>query len=566
MPRWFIQGPIPQANETELLVYQALNQLDDSWSVRWTYQYLDDNVPREGDFLVLGPDGRLLVLEVKKRGRLYGQNGRPDGRAQEGDEEQVQAQKAGVLRAMKQELRKDPRRIKYRNAKVCGALFSSVGRGYTLACDRFPIAEIRGVETLKCLPEYWDKITAGWVEELDVPKVRNLFHAVYGDSSVEAEARFLESTDRMILDRMSADMAILDGLRKNRQMLVCGGAGSGKTWMAERLAVEWAKEGKKVLFLCYNKALGNDLAEDVGKMSIPASGGVTVHTWESLADWLAEKLPKNRKKLIKPAEERDNTYYEQTLPELMLDAATSAKVKPLFDALVVDEAQDHDSGWWPLYLLLLHGGGKALVGLFYDQAQRPSFRSKDAGFDVDEVASHFSQPAHFTLHTTRRYTRPIFDYLLGLESKQTESLVAGLHDAEDLLAGPNVLHIADIASIEDGRVRLAEILSGWLKKGLIESSDVLVLTKHDPFSSKRRWFTPGEKIAGATIVPAHEKGSRAAGKLRVTSFHKSKGLDAKAVILLDTQPWDQLRPGDREGYWIAASRARQLLAVLMMRT
>lgn len=68
MPRWFIQGPIPQANETELLVYRALNQLDDSWSVRWTYQYLDDHVPREGDFLVLGPDGRLLVLEVKKRG------------------------------------------------------------------------------------------------------------------------------------------------------------------------------------------------------------------------------------------------------------------------------------------------------------------------------------------------------------------------------------------------------------------------------------------------------------------------------------------------------------------
>ena len=92
-----------------------------------------------------------------------------------------------------------------------------------------------------------------------------------------------------------------------------------------------------------------------------------------------------------------------------------------------------------------------------------------------------------------------------------------------------------------------------------------MLTRHDPFSARRRWLIPGERIAGATITPAHETGARAPGKLRVTSFHKSKGLDAKAVIMLDTLPWADLRPGDREGYWIAASRARQLLSVLTMR-
>lgn len=565
MPRWFIQGAIQDANETELLVYRALNQLDDSWSVRWTYQYLDDRVAREGDFLILGPDGRLLVLEVKKRGRLYARRGVSDGVSAGGDEEQVQAQKAGVIRALKQELKRDPSKSKYKMPKVCAALFSSMGTGYTLSSDQFPIGEIRGVETLKRLPDYWEKMTAGWDEELDMTRVHNLFHAVYGDSSVEAEAKFLQSTDRLILDRITADMAVLEGLRKNRQILVCGGAGSGKTWMAERLAGEWAKEGKKVLFLCYNKALGNDLAEDVARTPGLDGGGITVHTWESLSDWLVEKLPKEQRKRIKSAEERDNAYYEDTLPELMLDAVTSTKVKPRFDALVVDEAQDHNTNWWPLYLLLLHERGKSPVGLFYDQAQRPSFRAKSGSFDVDEVAAYFSQPAHFTLCAARRYTQPIFDYLRGLESSQTRNLVAGLYERSDLLAGPEVVHIPEVAGIEDGRVHAAEVLVEWLKKGLLDASDVLVLTRHDPFSARRRWFTQGERFAGALITPADEKGSRAAGKLRVTSFHKSKGLDAKAVILLDTLPWAELRSGDREGYWIAASRARQLLAVLAMR-
>jgi len=563
MPRWFIQGFIHEANETELLVYQALKHLDDSWSVRWTYHYQQNGQPREGDFLILGPDGNLLVLEVKKRGRLYAQRGTADGKAVGGDDEQVQAQKAGVLRALLGEEKRFPQN--YQCPRVSPALFTSVGTGWTAPSNSFPIGEIRGVATLRRLPDFWNEMVDTWRREPDLDQVRDLFHAVYGDSSVEAEAKFLQSTDRLILDRITADMQLLEGLQKNQQILVCGGAGTGKTWMAERLAEEWAKEGKKVLMLCYNKALGNDLAEDFLKTPGLPGGSITVHTWESLADWLVGKLPKPQQGQIKPPDQRDNTYYEVTLPELMLDAVTSAKVKPRFDALVVDEAQDHNTAWWPLYLLLLQQGGKSRIGLFYDPAQRPSFRAKSGSFDVDEVASFFSQPAHFTLGTTRRYTREIFDYLVGLKSTQTQSLVDGLHDASNLLAGPEVVEIAEIASIEDGRVRAADVLSGWIKKGLLEPSEVLLLTRHDPFSSRRRWFTHGEAFAGGKIVPAHDKGSRDPGKLRVTSFHKSKGLDAKAVVMLDTLPWDALRPGDREGYWIAASRARQLLAVLTMR-
>ena len=43
-----------------------LKELDDRWTILWGYFYRDEHGnDREGDFLVLGPAGGLLVLEVK---------------------------------------------------------------------------------------------------------------------------------------------------------------------------------------------------------------------------------------------------------------------------------------------------------------------------------------------------------------------------------------------------------------------------------------------------------------------------------------------------------------------
>jgi hypothetical protein len=50
----------------EIQVAELLAALPDDWTVRWGFFYNDNaGTRREGDFLVLGPDGGLLVLEVK---------------------------------------------------------------------------------------------------------------------------------------------------------------------------------------------------------------------------------------------------------------------------------------------------------------------------------------------------------------------------------------------------------------------------------------------------------------------------------------------------------------------
>jgi hypothetical protein len=63
MARWIYQRPIECCDQTELTVAKRLALLSDGWVIRWGFYYDSD---REGDFLILGPTGGVLVLEVKR--------------------------------------------------------------------------------------------------------------------------------------------------------------------------------------------------------------------------------------------------------------------------------------------------------------------------------------------------------------------------------------------------------------------------------------------------------------------------------------------------------------------
>src|SRR6202051_1860887 len=77
MARWIYQRPIECCDPTELIVAKRLALLSDGWVIRWGFYYDSD---REGDFLILGPTGGVLVLEVKGGElRKLATNGRWEG-------------------------------------------------------------------------------------------------------------------------------------------------------------------------------------------------------------------------------------------------------------------------------------------------------------------------------------------------------------------------------------------------------------------------------------------------------------------------------------------------------
>ncbi len=565
MARWYIaRSPetLDEDNEGELIAYQALKSLDDTWTIRWCYDYLDGKVEKEGDFLILGPDGRLLVLEVKSQARIFTPTGQRDGEAESRAEDQVQAQKSCVLKALSELF--EHGRGDFDKPWTVAAIFSAKEHGYQPKTHAHPFSLIGGPDQLRKLPQYWEEITFGGYPAHRPEAALNLFHAVYGNASPEAEARFISETDRLLIEKASADFSLLEALSENSQLLVRGGPGSGKSWMAERHARMLASQGMNVLFLCFNKALGAHFTQSVARLRIKGKedlvGKITVRTWEALCEEMGRRFAPGELPAKPPqgAPDADFDRYYATLHSALLAAVTADGFEAPYDALIVDEAQDHRNDWWEIYFALLTGGSHSQMGIYYDPAQRPGFFSGE--FSIAKVAENLPGKAHLQLLETRRYTRPIFEYLSSLQSEETDRLIGGLRSSH-LLAGPEVI-VKEAPNPDMAKSAAAALLKEWLDQNLVTPEETLLLFPKDPFSDRYRQFTADSYFANCRIVPADSLHTSGNDILRATSFNKSKGLDARAVVLIGTSPWENLDADQRQSYWIAASRARQMLAVI----
>jgi hypothetical protein len=240
---------------------------------------------------------------------------------------------------------------------------------------------------LRRFEESWQARMTGWKAKLD-PRSRDVFFDSYGRDATPREiSHFVDDIDRVLLRQTEAAYPLLEQLADNHQFMVAGGVGSGKTWLAVELARRWATLNRqRVLFLAYNLAFTEHVAglidRLVARRKLP-QGAVTVRAWETLARELLEQggLPYDPP----PNGPERTRYFEDELPAYLRKLVSENLVKPAYDALLVDEAQDHDTAagdddgstvdWWPVYWALLHRGAGARVGVFYDAAQRPSFRN-----------------------------------------------------------------------------------------------------------------------------------------------------------------------------------------------
>ena len=83
MAQWLLFRPKGACETTERQVAEVLGKLPDTWIIRWGFLYDregDGAGEHEGDFLICGPSGHVLVLEVKgRRARNFVVTGRWEG-------------------------------------------------------------------------------------------------------------------------------------------------------------------------------------------------------------------------------------------------------------------------------------------------------------------------------------------------------------------------------------------------------------------------------------------------------------------------------------------------------
>ncbi len=162
------------------------------------------------------------------------------------------------------------------------------------------------------------------------------------------------------VERLSAEQAvILRAARLLNRVEIRGGAGSGKTWLAVEQARRLSRDGQRVALTCYSRGLAAWLERRVAALprkERPAYVG----TFHNLGvEWGA---PSGR--------DDDSDFWEVRLPELMVGLGAQQPAGRLFDAIVVDEAQDFADLWWPAALAALKDEEAGGLYVFSDEGQR----------------------------------------------------------------------------------------------------------------------------------------------------------------------------------------------------
>jgi hypothetical protein len=557
MARWTYQRPVECCDETEVIVAKRLALLSDEWVIRWGFYYDSD---REGDFLILGPTG-VLVLEVKGGGlRKLSTTGRWEGPDRDHPIAQLSAEWGAIIALLQETANGNG--VPFVAKALCLADQTIDPKiPFFKGIDRDLIVDRRDLAAFEMT---WRRLFARRGYPVPEKERKAFLDAFAEDISPKEIKHFVSQTDLILLQQTIAEYQVLDLLRENRQLVVQGGPGSGKTWLALEQTFRYTGEGLQVLLLCYNIALADQLSALVAKRKLK-QGEVVVRSWAGLASELLETVGLEWDEPT--GLEKSNHYFGEVVPSLIRDIARDQQFEPRFDALAVDEAQDQDTswpesesdeaaaGWWEVYWRLLREKTGAPMAIFYDSAQRQLFRRK-GGFDVKRITKRLSQPAHATLLFTHRYSRPVFEFLKTLQSDATLNLVGSLQFRTVLPEGPEV----ELYTIKpkSTAAKLEEIVTRWVNDGFCRVEEILILSPHGTKAKT--------SLAGCSQIGEWPLAScviRKPGELSLLSINKAKGLDSLAVIMIDTQSFDKLsNPQQQMDYFMGASRARQLLAIL----
>lgn len=358
--------------DSERIVYQELkNQLPDSfdvfYSVSWT-SYQDGRlVKSEADFIVASPDYGFLCLEVKGGSSIRIEDNTwylsdaVHGERKLNVSPYVQAEKN-----------------MYYFTKVFSGKYNTKYSGIFGAGVIFPFYPI-GEDI-----ELDNRHRSCTVDSNDLnniyERIKKMFR-LWGGSSygrryypISQHKAFLELIrDRIAISAAAGalvrykdqQLSVINRVQDNyiyflsnvAQFYVRGGAGTGKTWIAMKMAQYEASAGRKTLFVCASKTLSDMVHNHI-------ESNVEVKNIETLFS-----------EIINGFDAFEAPLYEGIMHSLTADHST-------YDAIFVDEAQDFTEEWARVVRKLLACEKRSRFGVFFDDVQVLREDSFGDGFGI----------------------------------------------------------------------------------------------------------------------------------------------------------------------------------------
>lgn len=407
-------------------------------------------------------------------------------------------------------------------------------------------------------------------------------------------------------------LRVVEGLSREKRMVVVGPPGSGKTLLALQRTYRLVEQDLKVLYLAYSRRLTDALRARTNDLLPSAADNITFLTfdelgWEFVTDFTDRHEPDLmdlRNHSITPLAGKVISMVREAsengdLEFLLLEAGEFRREKPwrLYDAIVVDEAQLLNRRYFTYLEQILNDGGYLYI--FGDPAQVVDNTLADgfsAGavthtYDNSLLRSAIEMPGmpQKALNVNCRSSLEIATYCANLVGDKPDEFGASGGDVQ-------TVH-ASVSELVD---RVPSIVSEWVHTHGIETSEIRLLYvnplfyDHLPKSLPEHGLVVSSGFAvnwrpvwlyddvpdeiarvdelAAAFLDAHGNPP----VLTPTYFGEFLGLEAKAVIVLahDLGGFEPVHPvnyrpteaSDSEAFLnrvrTAASRAQSLLAII----
>lgn len=328
---------------------------------------------------------------------------------------------------------------------------------------------------------------------------------------------------------------------QNPRQLVSGVAGTGKTIIAICHAVEQAKAGDRVLFICFNKLLADWVDKEITYRLSDVNNKVKVINFHNLLlEVVGCDIPSDNLSM----------FYNEELPAQFLD---KLEYEPLDEAdlLIIDEGQDLFMADYILCLdKMVKGGlenGRWIT--FYDEFQNIYLRQQF--IEGVEMMRSFS-PFMGTLETNYRNSRQIHD-----ANHKITSIENGRFNGID---GDEVAYFG-YQNNEEAKKELKNIVKSLVKQK-VSFEDIVILSPykfHHSIIEGNRYLFEGI----TQIQPMqNEKGDitkLAPGTIRFSTIYSFKGMESHVIILIDINKQDEEA---MRLYYTGISRAKSKLFVL----
>jgi hypothetical protein len=324
---------------------------------------------------------------------------------------------------------------------------------------------------------------------------------------------------------------LLDFLNHQREALISGFAGSGKTMLALEKAVRLARQGFRVLLLCYNRNLAQDL-----RTRVTWGINLYIYHFHDLCMKIAQETGMDE---VVNAE-RNDQYFRCILPQALHGTAQRQRVVYpylpwTYHAIIVDEGQDFYEEWWSALQELFPQGKEHIFYIFYDNHQR---------LYPTPLAYPISTPP-YPLKVNCRTTQAIHQQVMRFYQGQETFEAHGPQGRS-----PVFIHYSD------GNLQktLEDTINRLMRDEGVPLQEIMILT---PFSGNKSQIRSVDKL-----MSWYRKENEAL----ITTIHAAKGLECSVLLLteLERRFSEEKRRGEMEKYlYIACSRAQTYLMVLL---